>query len=208
MTPTAPDTEIARFLRRMQWALTALASIWVIGQLGTVLVPFVLAALAGWLGEPLVTRIERWVRSRALAVSVVFAVMLLLALLVVLILVPMIERQIIALLDALPGWRQWLLGSALPWVETRSGLKIAHWLDPQQLIEWLRGHWRQAGGVASVFLNSLSRSGATVMLWVVNLALIPVLTFYFLRDWNALVERVPFHRKICPTATTPIVTRG
>jgi len=190
MTPTAPDTEIARFLRRMQWALTALASIWVIGQLGTVLVPFVLAALAGWLGEPLVTRIERWVRSRALAVSVVFAVMLLLALLVVLILVPMIERQIIALLDALPGWRQWLLGSALPWVETRSGLKIAHWLDPQQLIEWLRGHWHQAGGVASVFLNSLSRSGATVVLWVVNLALIPVLTFYFLRDWNALVERV------------------
>jgi len=190
MPPPPPDTEIARFLRRMQWALTALVSIWVIGQLGTVLVPFVLAALAGWLGAPVVTRIERRVRSRALAVSVVFAVMLLLALLVVLILVPMIERQIAALLDALPGWRQWLLHAALPWVETRSGLKIAHWLDPQQLIEWLRGHWRQAGGVASVFLNSLSRSGATLMLWVVNLALIPVLTFYFLRDWNALVERV------------------
>jgi len=188
--PTLPSTDLSRFLRRVQWALVAAVCVWVIGLLGMVLVPFVLAALLGWLGEPLVARIERRVRSRALAVSVVFAVMLLLGLAVVLILVPMIERQIATLIDALPGWRQWLLHAALPWLEARSGLEIAPWLDPAQLIDWLRGHWQQAGGMASVFFNSLSRSGAAVALWAVNLALIPVLTFYFLRDWDALVARI------------------
>jgi len=183
-------TDLSRFLRRLQWALVVVACVWVIGLLGTVLVPFVLAALLGWLGEPLVAWIERRVRARALAVSVVFAVMLLLGLLIILILVPMIERQIATLLDALPGWRQWLLGTALPWLEARSGFAIAPWLDPEQLIEWLRGHWQQAGGVASVLFGSLSRSGAAVALWVVNLALIPVLTFYFLRDWDTLVARI------------------
>jgi len=184
-----PATDLSRFLRRLQWALVVVACGWLIARLGTVLVPFVLAALLGWLGEPLVARIERRVRSRALAVSVVFAVMLVLVLLILLILVPMIERQIATLLDALPSWRQWLLGTALPWLEARSGFAIAPWLDPEQVIEWLRGHWQQAGGVASVLFGSLSRSGAALALWVVNLALIPVLTFYFLRDWDALVAR-------------------
>jgi len=188
---SAPSaTDFSRFLRRVQWALVVVALAWVIGRLGTVLVPFVLAALLGWLGDPLVARIEHRVRSRALAVSVVFAVMLLLGLASILFLVPMIERQIVTLLDALPGWRQWLLHTALPWLETRSGLEIAPWLDPAQLIEWLRGHWRQAGGVASMLFDSLSRSGAAVALWAVNLVLVPVLTFYFLRDWDVLVARI------------------
>jgi len=185
-----PKSEITRFLCRMQWLLVVLVCTWVIARLGTILVPFVLAALLGWLGDPLVARIERRVRSRGLAVSVVFAAMLLAGLLALLILVPMIERQVVTLLDALPGWRQWLLGTALPWLEARSGLEIAHGFDPQQLIEWLRGHWRQAGGVASGVFGSLSRSGVTLALWMVNLALIPVLTFYFLRDWNGLVRQV------------------
>jgi len=187
-TSSTPD--LSRFLRRVQWALTLAVCVWVIGLLGTVLVPFVLAALLGWLGEPLVARMERRVRVRALAVSVVFALMLLLGLLVILILVPMIERQIVLLIEALPGWRQWLLSTALPWLEAHSGLDIAHWLDPEQLIQWLREHWQQAGGVASVLFGSISRSGAAVALWVVNLALIPVLTFYFLRDWDTLVTQV------------------
>jgi len=185
-----PATDLSRFLYRVQWALIVLVCGWVIGRLGTVLVPFVLAALLGWLGEPLVARMGHLVRSRTLAVSVVFAAMLLLGLLVMLILVPMIEHQIVTLLDNLPLWRQWLVDTALPWLEIRSGLDIAHRLDLEQLIQWLRGHWQQAGGVASVLFDSISRSSTTLALWVVNLALVPVLTFYFLRDWDALVARI------------------
>jgi len=182
--------DLARFLRRMQWAALALAVCWLVWLLRSVLAPFVLAALLAWLGDPLVSRMAHWLRSRALAVALVFACMLVLALIVVLIVLPMIERQIAALMDALPLWRRWLLDTVLPWLEARSGIALAHWLDPEWLIDWLRGHWQQAGGVAGGVVNSLSRSGAVLALWVVNLALVPVLTFYFLRDWNELIARV------------------
>jgi len=183
------SNDIARFLRRAQWLLLAVVAAWLLWLLRTVLTPFVLAVLLAWLGDPLVSRMARWLRSRTLAIVLVFTCMLALALAVVLILLPMIERQIAALMDALPLWRQWLMRTALPWIEARSGMQIAHWLDPEWLIDWLRGHWQQAGGVAGGVVNSLSRSGAALALWAVNLALVPVVTFYFLRDWPVLVAR-------------------
>jgi len=183
------SNDIARFLRRAQWVLLAVVAAWLLWLLRTVLTPFVLAVLLAWLGDPLVSRMARWLRSRTLAIVLVFTCMLALALAVVLILLPMIERQIAALMDALPLWRQWLMRTALPWIEARSGMQIAHWLDPEWLIDWLRGHWQQAGGVAGGVVNSLSRSGAALALWAVNLALVPVVTFYFLRDWPVLVAR-------------------
>lgn len=36
----------------------------------------------------------------------------------------------------------------------------------------------------------VSRSGFVMVTWVINLALLPILGFYFLRDWDKWVERV------------------
>src|SRR3546814_10894673 len=49
--------DIARFFRRLQWALVALAACWLVWLMGPVLTPFVVAALLGWLGDPLVDRL-------------------------------------------------------------------------------------------------------------------------------------------------------
>ena len=46
--------EIARFLRRLQWAALGLGACWLLWLLAPVLTPFVCAALLGWLGDPLV----------------------------------------------------------------------------------------------------------------------------------------------------------
>ena len=184
------DQAIATFLRRLQWGLVAFAVLWLIAALGPILTPFVLAALLGWLGDPLVDRIERSGRSRAVAVSLVFLLMVLLVVLVLLILVPLVERQVVTLLDSLPLYREWIMGTAIPWTERRLGVEISEWLDPERLIEWVRSHWQQAGGVAATFVAYVSRSGFALLALVVNLVLVPILTFYFLRDWDALVARV------------------
>ena len=105
------NADIARFLRRLQWGLVAFAVGWVIWLLGPVLTPFVLAALIGWLGDPMVDRLERRGRSRAVAVTLVFTLMTLLVALVLIILVPMIERQIVTLIDSAGSS---LLGHAYP----------------------------------------------------------------------------------------------
>nr|WP_219339757.1 AI-2E family transporter [Luteimonas salinisoli] len=178
------------FLKRLQWGLVLAVVFWLLWALGPILTPFVLAALLGWLGDPLVDRLEQRGRSRTVAVTLVFVVMVLLLVLALLILVPMVESQIVTLIDSLPTYREWFLQTALPWVEGRTGISIASWLDPQQLIDLVREHWQQAGGVAATFFGYVQRSGFAFIAWIVNLVLLPILTFYFLRDWDKLVERV------------------
>lgn len=185
-----PEAEIAQFLRHLKWAALGLGVCWVIWLLAPVLTPFALALLLGWLGDPLVDRVERSGRSRNAAVVLVFVLMLLLVVLALMILVPMIERQIVTLINALPQMRDWVIGIAVPWIERKTGLELMSWLDPERLIEWIRTHWQQAGGIAKTFFGYLSRSGFAMVAWVVNIALLPILTFYFLRDWDKLVERV------------------
>ncbi|HLT45394.1 MAG TPA: AI-2E family transporter [Luteimonas sp.] len=188
--PIEANADIARFLRRLQWGLVALAALWLVALLGPILTPFVFAALLGWLGDPMVDRLERAGRSRPVAVTLVFVLMVMLLVLVVLILVPMIERQVVTLVEALPEYRAWFMDTALPWVEARTGMEITGWLDPQRLFELARAHWAQAGGVATTLFGYLSSSGFAFLAWIANLVLLPILTFYFLRDWDLLVGRV------------------
>ncbi|MCA0394960.1 MAG: AI-2E family transporter, partial [Proteobacteria bacterium] len=187
-TPADANLDIARFLRRLQWGLVTFAVLWLVWLLGAVLTPFVLAALLGWLGDPLVDRLERTGRSRPVAVTLVFVLMTLVLVLAVLILVPMVERQVRTLVEALPQYREWFIGTALPWVEARTGIEITAWLDPQRLIELVRMHWEQAGGVAATLFGYLSSSGFAFLAWVANIVLLPILTFYFLRDWDVMVD--------------------
>ena len=185
----AAASDIARFLKRLQWALVALAVGWLVWLMGPVLTPFVVAALLGWLGDPLVDRLERAGRSRNVAVILVFALMALLLVLALLILVPLIQRQIVTLVESLPTYRDWFIDTAVPWLEQRTRLQLATWLNPEYMIEQLRVHWERAGGIATTALGYLSRSGFAVFAWIANIVLIPVLTFFFLRDWDVFVER-------------------
>jgi predicted PurR-regulated permease PerM len=182
--------EIARFLRRLQWAAVALGSMWLLWVLAPVLTPFVVAAMLGWLGDPLVDRIQRSGRSRNTAVTLVFSAMALVVILVLVILVPLIERQIATLIDSLPHYRDWLLQTAIPWLEARTRIEISTWLDFDHLVELVRGNWERAGGVATTLLGYLSRSGFAILALIANIVLLPVLTFFFLRDWDMLVGRV------------------
>lgn len=185
-----PEAEIALFLRRLKWVAVIVGVLWVVSLLSPILTPFVLALLLAWLGDPLVDRIERAGRSRNMAVSLVFVLALLLFVLALMILVPMIERQIMTLIDALPQMRTWAISTAIPWLEAKTGVELMGWLDPERLIDWIRSHWEQAGGAAKTFFGYVQRSGFAMVTWVINLALLPILAFYFLRDWDRLVERV------------------
>ncbi|ALN79744.1 AI-2E family transporter [Lysobacter antibioticus] len=186
----APLEDIALFLRRLQWTALGVGACWLLWVLAPVLTPFVIAAMLGWLGDPWVDRLERTGRSRNVAVSLVFGLMALLVILVLVLLVPLIERQISTLIVSLPRYREWFTATAIPWLEQRSGFEISNWLDLNHLIELVRSNWERAGGVATTLLGYLSRSGFAIMGLVANIALLPVLTFFFLRDWDVLVERV------------------
>ena len=186
----APEFEIARFLRQLRWLAVAAVVVWLLLLLGPILTPFVLGALLGWLGDPLADRMQRRGLSRNLAVAIVYGAMVLVIVVALLILVPLLERQIVTLINAAPEYRDWILQTALPWVEGKTGLDLVGWLDSERVTEWVKTHWAQAGGFAAAVFGYVSRSGVAMLAWVANIVLVPILTFYFLRDWDLLVARV------------------
>ncbi len=186
----SPEFEIARFLRRLQWAAVGLGAFWLLWLLSPVLTPFAVAALLGWLGDPLVDRLELSGRSRNTAVILVFTLMALLLALVLVILVPLIESQIATLVESMPRYRLWFTSVAIPWVEGRTGLQLASWLDLDHLVELVRSNWERAGGAAATIMSYVSRSGFALIGMVTNIVLIPIITFFFLRDWDLIIQRI------------------
>ncbi len=171
--------------------------------LAPILTPFAAAALLAYLGDPLVDRLERHRLSRTVAVSVVFTLMTLVMVVFLLLLVPMVENQVGRFVERLPNYLAWGEGTLLPWIEATTGFDIEG-LELSSVVSLLEGHWQQAGGFATAVLGGISKSGMAVVLWLTNLALVPVLTFYLLRDWDTLVARV---RELLPRAIEPSVSR-
>jgi predicted PurR-regulated permease PerM len=196
--------EIARFLRRLQWTAIGLGALWLVWLLAPILTPFALAAMLGWLGDPSVDRLQRAGRSRNAAVTLVFTAMALLVVLVAVLLVPTLERQIGTLVVSLPHYRDWFLQTAVPWIEQRTHLEISVWLDFDYLIDLMRSNWERAGGLAARLLGYVSASGFALLGLITNIVLLPVLTFFFLRDWDLLVERVA---SLVPRDHLPTVSR-
>jgi len=171
--------------------------------LAPILTPFVLSALLAYLGDPVADRLERWGLPRALAVTTVFAVIITLLLALLLVLVPLLERQVVALFARLPAYLEWLQGVALPLLREWLGVDQPL-LDPSLLKELIGPNWLQAGGLAAYVLGSISRSSAAVLNLLVDVLLVPVVTFYLLRDWDILVAKV---RALLPRRVVPVVSK-
>jgi predicted PurR-regulated permease PerM len=181
--PAAPTA-----VPRWQWLAALAAFVAIVWLLGPVLVPFVVAAMLAWLGNPMVERLQRAGRSRTAGVLLVFALMALLIVLGLLVLVPLLEDQLQHLIEWLPKLAQWITGTAVPWLDRRLHLDLARYVDPMVIAGLLRTHWEQAGDVAATVLGGLSKSGLVLLEVLVKVALVPLLTFYFLRDWPRMIR--------------------
>lgn len=174
---------------RIKWLILVAFVGWVLYLLGPALVPFVIAALFAYLFNPLVQKLEGRRVGRALGTSLVFLILTLAMVGIFLVLVPFMERQVSNFIEQLPRWAEWGRNVAAPWIEAHFGFSVETF-DSEGLISMLRGHWKEAGGVATAVLAKVSKSGFAIVGWVVNLVIVPVAAFYLLRDWNLVVERL------------------
>ena len=170
--------------------------------LAPVLTPFLLAALLAYVGDPLVDRLEARKLSRTLAVTLVFTSMTLFAMVMLIILVPLVEKQLSAFFGSLPGYIDWLQNTAMPWLQQR--LNLAETPDVGDLKQAVQENWQRAGGIAVKLISSITQSGNTLLQVLANLVLVPVLTFYLLRDWDVLVARV---RELLPRHIEPLISQ-
>jgi predicted PurR-regulated permease PerM len=184
-----PVEDIARFFRRLQWALLLVGVGLLIWVLTPVLTPFAASLLLAWLGDPVVDRLEKRGLSRNASVGLVFTVMVLVLIVLVLVLIPVVQSQVEVLARSIPVYFEWMVRTGLPWLQDKTGMDVMSWLDPDYLLDMLKRNWQGASGIATQVLGLVTQSGFTVLGWVANLVLIPFLTFFFLRDWDLLVQR-------------------
>ena len=186
-----------------QWFVLALvvAGGWLLYLLAPVLTPFLMSALLAYLGDPLVDRLERMGMSRTLGVLTVFGIMFVTGMLALVVLLPMLSHQAVAFLNNIPEALDWLQKQVAPRIAALVGSDVAS-IDIEGLRTAIVDHWRQVGSVAGQVMSSLGRSGQVVLGWLTYLLLIPVVTFYLLRDWDHLVAAV---RDLLPQRAAPTI---
>lgn len=183
------------------WAIGGILLLIMLWLLAPVLTPFVLGAGLAYLGDPLVLWLQKKKLSRTSAVVLVFSVLSLSGLLFLLLMIPLLQKQAIALMQQIPEWLHWLQEVALPKLGVVLPADVQ--LDVAGLKSLLATHSDQAGGIAAQVWKSVSSSGAALLGAFATLMLIPIVTFYLMRDWPLLLAwfRTMIPPRLLPTAS-------
>lgn len=185
-----------------KYFLIFIAFIGLVYMLSPILMPFLSAALLAYLGDPLADWLESRKWQRSWAVSLVFAVIFTGLTMVLIILVPLIEQQIASLIEKVPAIIHWAKETALPWLQLRLGGLGK--VDADKLQQTLQENIGGAGSIAASVLGSISSSGMAFLSGLANMVLIPVVTFYLLRDWDVMLGNIQdsFPRRMESKLTT------
>jgi len=172
----------------MQWFSTATVAGLVLYLLGPILTPFVAAGILAYICNPLVQRLCGWKIPRTWAVVLVMFGLVLLFVLLLLIMLPLLQKETSQFVTRLPQWIETARARFLPLLQQWFGSEL-QW-DSAAIKQMLQSHWQSAGGAASKLLPMLGEGGGALLALLVNLLLIPVAMFYLLRDWDDLVGHI------------------
>ncbi len=191
---------------QMLWIAAALlVTGWLVWLLAPVLTPFLLSALLAYMADPVVNRLERWKMRRDVAVSLVFLVVISILVVAMLIIVPLLVRETIDLVERLPGYFQTLQETALPWIEERFDVELGiETFDASKARELIQEHFQNIAGAAGTVVSYITESGGRFIIWVTGMVLVPLVTFYLMRDWHKLLDSL---RDILPRNIEPVVVR-
>jgi len=155
--------------------------------------PFLIAAIFAYICNPLVDRISGFKLGK-LTIGRTFATMLVMLLLVtgligvVLVIVPMLQKELFLVIQKLPNYINTLRTQLDPWLFQHFGVGLE--IDSAKVQEVFTKNWKSATDYASRVLVIISSHGLAFVGWLINLLLIPVVLFYLLRDWHQLIERI------------------
>jgi predicted PurR-regulated permease PerM len=174
------------------WVMIGLGLAGLFLFLGRVLTPFIAGILLAYALNPAVDwlaarRIGRLKMPRSIAIMVIMLLLLAAILAVILIVMPILQNEIPLLLQKIPHFLAKLDEAVSPHLHS-IGIDIN--LDSagiERIIsEYLANSsnkiWRTA-------LSSARTGGLAVLGWIGTLSLIPIVLFYFLLDWHAILTR-------------------
>lgn len=165
------------------WGIVALVFLLLLWLLGDVLLPFVLGAILAYLLDPLADRLERTGLRRVWAVVLITLSAILALAVAIILLIPTLIDQATALVAVTPDLvtriSERLLERFPELTDEGSALR-------QQIADLAAGLQERAGQL----LNTVLTSVVGVLNWLLIIVVVPVVTFYMLLDWDAMVERI------------------
>lgn len=173
--------------------LALLALLALLYALGNVLTPFIVAAVLAYILHPLAEWLEKRRFGRAVSSLLVTLAALAVLLGLILIMVPMLVTQFQNLTAKLPALVQFVQLKVLPWLAANAG--DGGLPDKTDLSAWLSEHIGTLQTAAGNLAKAVVDQSGFVANTLSNIALFPLLLYYFLFDWNRWTHGV---RKVVP----------
>ena len=171
-------------------AIVALVGL-VLWVLSPVLMPFVVAAVLAYVLSPVVKGLLRMSGGALpvlLAAALIELLFLVVALAIVLLVVPILAKELPLMREQLPGLLIKAQTVLAPWLK-ELGVEIA--LDPASLKAFVIKYFNTAlDDSLDAWLASLRIGGSVALALIGNVVLIPVALFYLLADWDRFVSQV------------------
>ncbi len=152
----------------------------------SVLLPFLVAMAVAYFFDPLVRRLQRAGLPRWASSMLVLVAFILVFVGAMVIVVPILEKQVVELIGIVPKWITEVKTTLLPKADaylTRFGF-----MDQGTLSESATGYATTALSKAGVVLGSILTGGLAILDLLSLLLVTPVVAFYLLRDWDAVEE--------------------
>lgn len=175
--------------RLLIFVITIVLFAWLLTLLSPILMPFIIASLLGYLGDPLIDRLEAKKISRTISVLIFFSLVLLFSLSIFILVIPQLEVQFVQLTARIPQFISWSQEYGLPRLSKIFGIN-SDAIDLNFIRSMAMEHMQDISDVSKHVLAIVSQSGQKILVWLVFLLMIPVMTFYLLRDWDIIIEKI------------------
>lgn len=187
---------VDRTLRRILILAGIALILWVLYLLKPVVVPFVAAFLIAYLFSPLVDVLHRIGLARWLSISIVFIGIGVVVTLVMWYLVPLVWQQLMYARDSIPAAIHWINYTFLPWLSDSFNL-VPMEIDTDQISSVVMDYVQTNYSADSIqaMLLKLAQSGLNFIQIGGTIVLIPIIAFYFLLDWDRMLDSL---RRLIP----------
>jgi predicted PurR-regulated permease PerM len=150
-------------------------------KLQTLVTIFAISFFIAYLFDPLVNWFAERNISRWITILMLYAIMLVISILFFGSIVPVMYQEIVHLSQALPAYSEKLF-SLFDMLSEQFGIDI-----PLQDLQYAIMPYLQKFGISMLSsADDVVRSVNTVITMLLNIALIPIITFYFLKDFGAI----------------------
>jgi predicted PurR-regulated permease PerM len=165
------------------WAIVFVVVCALLWLLREVLLPFVAGVALAYLLAPLADRLERIGLNRTIAALSIVGIVILALVALALLVVPLAVQQSLLLLSNIPGYvarvRELIAAPDRPW---------SHWIESGESGKALPDVMRYASSWLTGFASSLWVGGRALVSLVSILIIMPVVTFYLIRDWHGMIK--------------------